>query len=148
MSHTPTDTRLAELAANVRQLVEPIHIAIQGTIRTHPPLLNQLRAAIVPARAEETGLRRVPDSRPTINVAAADALAEIEVGIAGWHHRLRIITPRDNTDWVKAGLRALVGAYPQLDDGMQHWLDADVDGWWELAARTVGWRPSELRRIR
>ncbi len=178
MTRTPTDTRLAELSANVRQMCEPIHIAIRGQIHTRPSLLDELRQ---PGEHHTTGdtdsTRGVPESRPPGNLTRPDTLSTIYVEMARWHASLDLPSPPayaygcqhttchlallerghpgpvcgrasiKRIDWHKAVLRQFVGVWPDLSPGQQEWLDADIENWWELAARTVDWRPSELRRL-
>lgn len=150
MSHTTTDTdtRLTDMAANIRQLTDPIHLAHRGHIHTRMCLLDQLRCAVEPAHAETNGRRGIPDSRPPVRVDAVDALATIEVELSGWHARLRLPSPPRDTDWQKTVMRALVGAWPNLPPDHQDWLAADVDSWWRSAAHITGWTLTDLRRLR
>jgi hypothetical protein len=148
--HTGTNpVTLARLAADVKQLADPIHTAVRGKIVTHAPLLDQLRASAVPGggtRGPER--RRVPDSRPPARLDVVDALAEVYVGISGWHAKLSLPSPPRDVDWQKAVLRSLVGAASGLAPSIAEWLAADVQGWWHDAAVGSGWRPADLLKLR
>ncbi len=179
MTRTKPNTRLAELAADVRQLIQPIHLAHRSQIHTRPSLLDQLRT---PPERRTTGHHggghTTPGSKPPIDETISDALATLYVGISGWHARLDLPSPPayvygcthptchlallershpgpacaagsiTRVDWHKAALRQLVGAWPNLSPGQQEWLAADVAEWWQIAAKTTGWKPNELRRLR
>lgn len=143
------NTRLDELAANIRQLVEPIHFAHHGHIHTRPGLLDQLRDATQPSHGHPDGSRRtIPTSRPPLRLDALDALYAIRAELSGWHARIGLGPPPPSTDWQKTALRALVRAWPHITPGCQEWLHADVESWWRLAAHITGWTPTDLRRLR
>lgn len=149
--HTGVDPRLLQqLGDDITQLVQPIHVAIRRQVVTHPPLLDQLRAATQPSSTAADGPERhaVPQSRPPLSIYALDVLATIYVELSGWHARHRLPTPPTNTDWHKAVLRQLVGLAPTLADDVADWLATDVHEWWHLAATTTGWTPSDLRKLR
>lgn len=148
--HTSVDPRLLQqIGDNIRQLTEPIHIAIRRQVVTHPPLLDQLRAATQPGTiAYDTGRRTTPASRPAANLQALDTLSSIYVELAGWHARHRLPSPARDVDWHKAVMRQLVGLAPNLAGSVADWLAADIYEWWRLAATTTGWRPDDLRKLR
>lgn len=144
----PSHDRLATMAADIRQLVAPIHAAVQRRVVTHPPLLDSLRDACQPGRGPDTGRRTPPGSRPPIRLDTVDALSEIYVGISRWHARLSPPSPPRDTDWQKAALRAFVGAAPNLAPSLADYLADEVYEWWRLAAIGSGWRPEHLRKLR
>jgi hypothetical protein len=145
----PSHDRLAHMSDDIRQLVQPIHVAIRGRIVTHPALLDQLRQACVPGNAQRgPERRRIPDSRPPLRLDAVDLLSGVYVGISGWHAKLRLASPPAGVDWQKTVLRALVGAAPELAPSIADWLAADVESWWHDCAVGSGWRPDDLRRLR
>lgn len=145
----PSHDLLARMADDVRQLTEPIHTAIRGQIVTHDPLLDQLREASIPGGAIPGEHRRsVPTSRPPARLDAVDALAEVYVGISGWHARLRLGSPPREADWQKAVLRQLVGAAPTLAPSIADWLSHEVRDWWHDCAVGSGWRPADLLKLR
>lgn len=149
--HTGTSpVTLSRLAADVKQLADPIHTAVRGRIVTHEPLLDQLRAAAVPGGGSARGPERrgVPGSRPPARLDVVDALAEVYVGISGWHVKLNLLSPARDEDWQKAVLRSLVGAASGLASEIAEWLAADVQGWWHAAAVGSGWRPADLLKLR
>jgi hypothetical protein len=83
---------LAQIRADVAQLVDPIHIAVRGRVLTHDPLLDQLRAATEPGSSPQRGTSRrpVPKSRPPAQLDALDALGTLCVEVGQWHARLRL----------------------------------------------------------
>lgn len=94
MTRAPSHDTLAHMADDIRQLVDPIHIAVRGRVVTHPPLLDQLRVAAIPGNTRQGAeRRRVPDSRPPARLDSVDALSEIYVELAGWHAKLRLPSP-------------------------------------------------------
>jgi hypothetical protein len=142
-------TTLHHAAADTQQLIHPIHIAIRRRIITHPPLLDQLRQATTPGRAQRGPERRsVPRSRPPAALDALDALAAIYVDLAGWHARLHLPTPPHDTDWQKAALRALADRMPHLAGDLADWAATEIHDWWRLAAIHTGWRPHDLQKLR
>lgn len=147
---TSVDPRhLTQLQADVRQLADPIHIAIRGKIITHPCLLDQLRHATIPGRAVKGPERRqVPRSRPPAALDPMDAWSTIMVELSGWHARLRLDSPPRDVDWQRNVLRALPAAASDLAPALADWLAADVAEWWRLAAVHSGWRPYDLRKLR
>lgn len=148
--HTSIDPRvLQQIGDDIRQLAEPIHVAIRRRIITHPALLDQLRIAILPASsAAATNRRPVPASRPAANLNASDALATIYVELAGWHTRHHLPSPPHHTDWQKAAMRQLVGLAPNLAGDITTWLATDIHEWWRLAATHTGWTVSDLQKLR
>lgn len=147
--HTSIDPHtLRQIGDDIGQLTRPIHVAIRRRVITHPPLLDQLRAATQPAGTSHDSRRPVPGSRPAANIDALDALATIYVEVAGWHARHQLPTPARNIDWHKAVLRQLVGLVPTLAGAVADWLATDVHEWWHLAAVTTGWQPSDLQKLR
>jgi hypothetical protein len=148
--YTGVDARvLSAIGADVMQLTRPIHLAVRGRILTHPPLLDQLRAATQPGTTNSRPERRqVPTSHPPVDLAAVDLLATVYGELCGWHTRHRLPQPPAGMDWHKAALRQLVGLAPTLAGEVADWLAADVHSWWHDAAMCVGWRPAELMRVR
>ena len=144
-----TATVADRIAADVRQLVDPIHAAVRGKVITHLPLLDQLRLAAVPSgsRASE-GRRTPPGSRPPANLSAVEAHAAIYVGVSEWRVRLDLPSPLKQSDWQKAMLRMLSGAAPSLDQPRAEWLRVEVEEWWRSAAVGAGWNPQDLRKLR
>lgn len=140
---------LQRAAADVAQLTAPIHIAIRRRIITHPPLLDQLRAAATPGRTVKGPERRtVPRSRPPANLDAVDALSTLYVELSGWHARLRLPSPPRETDWHKAVLRQLIGALPQQAPDIADWAGHEISDWWRAAAVHSGWQPADLLKLR
>jgi hypothetical protein len=82
------------MAADVRQLVEPIHLVVRNQIVTHDPLLDHLRAAAIPGNTVRGQERRpIPQSKPPLRVDVADLLAGIYVGISFWRVKLGLPSP-------------------------------------------------------
>lgn len=148
--HTGTDPRtLQAIAADVKQLCEPIHLAARRRIITHPCLLDQLRAAGQPSATGNRPERHaVPSSRPPGNLAALDALSTLYAEMARWRARHRLAAVHHDVDWHKATLRQLVGLAPHLAGDLAEWLKRDVHEWWRLAAVHSGWRPADLTKLR
>jgi hypothetical protein len=137
------------MAADVRQLCEPIHLVVRNRIVTHAPLLDQLRAAAVPGNTVRGQERRpIPQSKPPLRVEVADLLSGIYVGISFWRVKLGLPSPERGADWHKAMLRALVGAAPTLAPSIGDWLATEVSGWWRDAAVGSGWAPADLLKLR
>lgn len=149
-TYTSTDpTTITAATAEVRQLTQPIHVAIRRRIITHPCLLDQLRAATTPGQASKGPERRTPPrSRPPLALDPLDALAEVYVDLAGWHNRIGQPTIGPDHDWHKRAMWQLVDHLPTLAGGIADWATTDIHHWWTLAARHTGWRPDELRRLR
>lgn len=141
-------TRAAAIAADVDQLTQPIHVAIQGRVITHPCLLDQLRDACIPGGGVGSTIRRAPGSRPPLRLDTVSALSEVYVGISMWHGRLNLPSPPRNQDWQKAVLRAFVGAVPNLAPAIADYLGDEIHDWWRIAATGSGWRPDQLRKLR
>lgn len=149
MTAPATHDTHARMAADVRQLTAPIHLAAGRRIIRHPPLLDQLRNAAVPGATIAGPERRgIPDSRPPVRLDVVDLLAGVYVGISMWHAKLRLPSPPRDTDWQKAALRALVDEAPRLAPSIADWLALDVHAWWTDCARGSGWRTQDLLRIR
>ncbi len=163
--YTGVDPRLrGQLEADVRQLVDPIVMAVRGRIVKHPSLLDQLRAAVEPGAVPQYGrrlLRRRVDSRLPINVGATDALATIYGELMEWADRLSLSAPVVTYDFpggitvtvrrvdrAEYTLRRLPDKMPDLAPGVAEWLALDVRAWWRLAATQSGWRTDELVRLR
>jgi len=146
----PTTTRADTIAADIRQLVKPIHLAAGRRIIAHPPLLAQLRAAAVPGQHGGHGATRhnAPGSREPVRLDAVDVLSEIYVGISAWHARLRLPSPPPDQDWQMATLTALADAATTLDPQRSEWLAVEVHTWWADAATVSGWDPRDLVRLR
>ena len=142
-------TAADRIAADVRQLTEPIHMAVGQRLVTHDPLLDQLREACQPGGGVPGEARRsTPGSRPPARLDPLDALAFIYVGIAEWRVRLCIgAVPRD-ADWQKEVLRLLVEKSSKLVPDMAEWLRVEVNEWWRDAAVHSGWNPHDLLKLR
>lgn len=140
---------LRRAAADVRQLTQPIHIAIRRSIITHPALLDQLRQAAVPGQAQRGPERRkVPKSAPPLSLDPVDAHTQILQELSNWHQKLNLASPGYDQDWQKAVMRQLVGRLPDLAPQVADWAALDIAEWWRLAAVHTGWRPDDLRKIR
>lgn len=158
---TASHDTLGRLADDIRQLTTPFTIPVRQrgrrtrttwTAVTHPPLLDQLRAAVDPARLgdQASTRKRIPTSRPTINVDASDRLAAIYVEITHWRQRLALPplqVPHDQ-DWWFAALRSLVGAATLIAPAIADDLAEDVHKWWHWAAVQTGWDPADLMQPR
>lgn len=149
-SPTHTTARADSIAADIRQLTQPIYLAAGRRIIHHPCLLDQLRAATTPGGTTHTGPGRgIPGSRPPVRLAAVDTLAEVYSGITAWRMRLRIPSPPRDQDWHIAVLSALAAVAGEgLEPAIASWLALEVHTWWYDAATVTGWRPSELIRLR
>ncbi len=147
MNTTTAQVTLRQLQADIRQLVEPIQLAVQGRIVTHDPLLDQLRQATAPSGASAS-VRIQGAAVAPVNLAAIDALSTIYVELAGWHARQSLPSPPRDGDWQKHTLRALLDRAPTLAPAVAEWLATEVRDWWALAARHTGWKTQELTRIR
>lgn len=145
-----TATRPDAITADIRQLTEPIVLAVRARLVRHPPLLDQLRAAAVPGRrGDHTATSHTaPGSRPPANLDAVDVLAEIYVGISAWHARLRLPSPPRDQDWQMAVLRQLADTAADLDPPRAQWLSVEVHTWWADAATVAGWSTRDLVRLR
>lgn len=145
----PSHDLIAKMAADVDQLVKPIHTAIRGRIVSHLPLLDQLRDACIPGNSVRGPERRsVPDSRPPLRLDAVDTLSTVYVEISQWHALLQQTPPTPDTDWWKAVLRQFVGTAPNVAPSLADELAHAVNGWWRLAAVVSGWRPEDLLKLR
>lgn len=144
------DDQLAQLAWQVRQLTQPIHLAVRRRILTHPALLDQLRDACTPSGQTlmETVRRRARESTPPASTAAIDTLSAVYVGVGYWHSKLRLASPDRSLDWQKTALQLIAAAAADLAPKVAGWLCVEVDGWWRDAAVASGWRPADLRRLR
>jgi hypothetical protein len=164
ISHTP----LVDLARDVTQLVDPIrhtrhrhpHHWDRNRNRkpctcptetvVYPPLLDQLRDAILPGISAVHGpeRRRVPDSKPPLNVDALDRFLVISMQIVAWHNRLggppNPARGAKWPKWQKAALRQFVGLAPHLAPSIADDLAADVHRWRHWAATQAGWRLEDL----
>jgi hypothetical protein len=149
-TYTSVDPRqLAQAQAEAHQLTQPIHIAIRRRIITHPPLLDQLRAATQPGHTRKGPERRTPSrSQPPAAIDPLDALAELYVELAGWHARIGQPTIDPQHDWQKRAIQHLVAKLPAMAGEIATWAVADLHSWWTLAARHTGWRLDELRKLR
>jgi len=148
--YTAVDPHLLRRAhADVNQLTRPIHVAIRRRIITHPPLLDQLRAAATPGRQQHGPERRqVPQSKPPVVIDAVDAHTTILVELSGWHARLRLPSPPAGQDWQKITMRQLVDRLETLAPAIADWAARDIAEWWRLAAVHSGWRTADLLRLR
>lgn len=137
------------IAADVRQLVDPIHAAVRGRVVTHPSLVDQLRLASVPGRGGRSEARRpAPGPKLPMREDPLDALLWIYGGLMDWRGRLNLRHPPQDADWQKTLMRALVGSAPGLTPAIAHLLSAEVSNWWHEAALWSGWAPSDLRKLR
>jgi hypothetical protein len=143
----PTATRAATITAEVHQLTQPIHVAIQGRIITHPPLLDQLRDAATPSNNPGSGIRQAPASRPPARLHTIELLSEIYTGVSAWHARLNLPSPDRDTDWQKSALRMLATRAADLPPATANWLAIEVTEWWHAAAVGSGWQPAQLRKL-
>lgn len=150
LSQHTLDDKLAQLVWQVRQLTQPIHLAVRRQILTHGPLLDQLRDACTPSGQTmlETIRRRSRESCPPLSTAAVSTLSDVYVGISYWHQKLRLPSPDRSLDWQKMALQQIAAAADGLAPEVAEWLCTEVDGWWRNAAVGSGWRPDDLRRIR
>jgi hypothetical protein len=141
---------LAAMADDIRQLTQPIHTAIRGRIVTHPPLLDQLRAAAVPGNTIRGQERRpVPASKPPLRLEAVETLQRIYLEISQIRIHLNMPAPPPGVDPQKAILRAFVGEAPNLAPSIaEQWLAVAVAGWWRDAAVGSGWAPQDLLKLR
>ena len=148
--YTAVDPHLLRRAhADVDQLTRPIHVAIRRRIITHPPLLDQLRAAATPGRQQHGPERRqVARSRPPVALDPVDAHATILVELSGWHARLRLPSPPAGQDWQKTVMRTLASRLADLAPAIADWAARDIQEWWRLAAVHTGWRTQDLLRLR
>lgn len=124
--------------------VERIHELVAGRRRirriliTHPSLLHQLAAAVVPGEVyveDANGTHHAPRSTPPAQLDAIDRLLAIEAGAARWC-ALNRLSLRDD---VTRNIRALVGAAPVMDSDRQTNLLADLHRWYGWAATVTGW---------
>jgi len=146
---TAVNNVVDRIAADVRQLVDPIHAAVRGKLITHAPLLDQLRAAAVPGGSMPgESRRRPPGSRPPARLDAVEAHANIYVAVAVWRVRLNLPSPLPQADWQKAMMRMLVGAVPNVSGEVANWLAIEVHEWWHDAAVGSGWNPGDLLKLR
>ncbi len=141
-------TRATAITADVDQLTQPIHVAIQGRVITHPCLLDQLRDACTPSSSGGTTIRRAPSSRPPLRLNTVSMLSEIYVGISIWHGRLNLPSPPRDQDWQKAVLRAMADTAPHLAPAIADYLGDEIHDWWCTAAVGSGWQPAQLRKLR
>ena len=143
-TYTGTDPRLLrQLEADINQLVNPIHMAVQRRIITHPALLDQLADAVLPGRTGQQLRRTVPTSREPCTLNPIDTLVDIAAELDQW--RQRITLPVAGT---RRTLQAIPAAAQQLAPAIAEWLTLDVHHWWHTAAVQSGWRPEQLLRIR
>jgi hypothetical protein len=144
------DDKLADLVWQVRQLTEPIHLAVRRRILTHEALLDQLRDACTPSGQTlmETVRRRVKESQPPVSTGAINALSEIYMGISYMHQHLRLPSPDRSLDWQKTAVRQIAGTVDQVAPEVAEWIAAEVESWWHDAAVGSGWRPDDLRKLR
>lgn len=155
---------LTEIAADVRQLVEPWSRVVwreryrwtaqrnkrryrERVVLHYPPLLDQLRMAVHPgagASQRPGGSRAVPGSRPPVAGDPSSRLAELYVELAAWHGRIGSTAVSREADWQKAALGRLVAAAAELERPAGLELARDVRRWWRWAAVQSGWSPDEL----
>jgi len=138
-----------QLTRPYRQVIRQKGRRLRGTVWTaitHPPLLTQLAEAALPTgsspcwdQGRHHGANPVP-----INLAAADALDTIMLGITDWRWRI-IPTHHAQGHWAADTLHALIGAAPKLAPSIAAELAGDVHSWWRLAAIHSGWNPADLR---
>lgn len=154
-TYTAPDPRaLAQMAAEVNQLVRPFTIPVRQrgrqtrtrwTAITHPPLLTQLAEAALPTCSSpqwDTSKRGHGNPLP-INLAASDALDRIITELTDW--RWRIIPTHHATEhWTAETLHALIGAAPNLAPSIATDLAGDIHSWWRTAAVHSGWNPQDL----
>lgn len=144
-----TDLRI-QLADHIAALVDPYQHAEPYTVlklrspipdgsptqeirvhRTrHPPLLEQLAAAVEPSSSAAGGMRGGYASNPSARLAAIDRLLAIEVGSAKWVIDLDMSLRRTPVE----NLRALVGAADVTDR-----LVKDAQRWVTWARVVTGW---------
>jgi hypothetical protein len=143
---------LDRVAVNVHTLVDPYQHreeldAIAARILGHkvyvqqlPPLLVQLRQAIVPGTDDDQpGLRSACASRPPASEDALDALIRIESAVAWW---LTQEFKRSLRGIVEANLRALVGAATEPGRTLDQLQDLayETSRWVAWAETEAGWR--------
>lgn len=146
---TTTTSAADRVAADVRQLVDPIHVAVRGRLITHDPLLLQLRDACVPGRGGRSEARRpAPGPRLPAREDALDALLWIYGGLMDWKARLNLSHPAQDADWQVSMMRALVGVAPGLTPAQGHLLASEVRDWWAEAAVWSGWTTTDLMKLR
>jgi len=94
---TAVNTVVDRIAADVRQLVDPIHAAVRGRVITHAALLDSLRtaAAVLSSGSRGPERRPAPGSRPPGR--GVDSLIQttgtIDADIGMWHGRLYLPSP-------------------------------------------------------
>lgn len=139
----PRSENLSQLAAAVREFVEPRHhsemfdvwaggqLTRQPHVTTHPGLLQALEEAACPGRGEQQDGGGF-ESRPAASIPAVTLLRQVRDGTARWAGKLGCRRPT-----LARSLSALVGARHtdvQLDN-----LRADVVSWQRRAEVVVGW---------
>lgn len=145
----PSHDLNARLLADTLQLTRPIYAVIRGRIIRHPPLLDQLAAALQPGNTPRGPERRQqPRSRPPLRTDALDTLTDIYVHITRWHTHLHLPRPARDNDWFKTALHQLADTAPHLAPSIADQLSNDVHQWWRRAATATGWRPEQLVRLR
>lgn len=144
-TYTGTDPRvLDQIRGDIRQLTQPIHVAVQRRIITHPPLIDQLHAAAFPGHGTRgPERRRIPDSRPPIALDPVDALIQITADLDQWRDRLRLPAVS-----IKRAIAAIPNHIDHLAPAIADWLARDVHHWWHTAAIHSGWQPRHLLKLR
>jgi hypothetical protein len=144
------DDKLDDMVWQVRQLTQPVHLAVRRQILTHQSLLDQLRDACTPSTSTlmETIRKRARESHPPASTAAISTLSEVYMGISYWHSKLGLPSPDRSLDWQKTALQQVATAADTLAPDVAEWLCTEVEGWWRDAANGSGWRPDDLRRLR
>lgn len=108
----------------------------QPTTITHPPLLDQLRAAITGSTGHGGNGSTGFTSKPAARVSALDTLSRIEHAAHHWVTTRLGGTPRTTTE---GNLWYLSGATPDLDHHTLADLDHDTQTWAIGASITSGW---------
>jgi hypothetical protein len=109
----------------------------------HPPLLDQLRAAIQPGNDDEQDTHGAFGSRSPVADDALCALMRIESAAADWLVRQFKRNPRGSTE---ANLRGLIGAAhePRTDPHLIADLAYEAGRWLTWAKVETGWQAKPL----
>lgn len=107
----------------------------------HPPLLDQLHAAIVGSTAGASSSSS-PESRPTANLEALDAWTAIDQGARFW---VSAVTNRVATAGVEHLVADLIARLPLLDRDDARCVDQDVLRWWARARVVTTWDTAPLK---
>lgn len=124
-------------------------IRFETVVQRQDPLLDQLRDAAAGGLPQHVGARPERRGKPATKPPpgwsedASSRLAELYVGLSGWHARLG---PRalPYEDWQKAALRVLAGSAVRLDRVVAEELAGDVRRWWTWCVTQSGLSPADL----